>query len=401
MPKFFYSAKNNRGQTNEGFIEAPQHKDVVAILRSRNYYPMEIKQEKDIFTIKLFKNKRVKVNDLAIFCRQFATTLGSGIPVVDSLDILYTQTENKKFSEVIKDVYEIIQKGYPLSEALSSHPNIFPILLINMVETGEISGTLDSVMEKMAIHYEKENKIINKVKAAMTYPIVVSIVAILVVMFLLTFVMPTFISMFDSMGAELPLVTKILMGISYGFQQFWYLIIIFISLTIYIFYKNYKTSGGKYAIDKLKLQLPIFGKVNKKVMISRFTRTLATLLESGIDLLQALEVVQRVINNSFVNEKMKKIEEEAQKGLELSESVKNSGIFPPMVYQMIKIGQDTGNLDFVLEKTADFYDEEVDNSIGQMTTMIEPLIIVVLGGIVGFIVMAMILPMFDLYNTIG
>lgn len=270
-----------------------------------------------------------------------------------------------------------------------------------MVETGEISGTLDYAMERMAEHFEKENRMTQKLKAAMTYPIIVSIVAVLVVIFLLTFVMPTFIGMFDSMGADLPLITKVLMGISNGLQKFWYLFLLAIILIIYIFDKYSKTKQGKYNLDRLKLTIPIFGKVQKKVIVSRFTRTMSTLLNSGIDLLQALDSVQRVIDNDYVNEKMKIVEEGARKGLGLSEPIMNSGIFPPMVYQMIKVGEDTGSLDFVLEKTSDFYDEEVETAISQLTTMIEPLIIVVLGGVVAFIVAAMILPMFDIYNIIG
>ena len=399
MARFSYIAKNNKGKTIKGIIEASSHSDIVAILKGRNYYPIEIKPIGQ--ALDLTKYKKIKVKDLAVFCRQFATTLRSGIPVVDSLEILHKQTENKKFAQVIGDVYEIIQKGHSLSEAMGAHPNVFPMLLINMVETGEISGTLDSIMERMAVHFEKENRINQKLKSSMTYPIVVSIVAVLVVIFLLTFVMPTFIGMFDSMGAELPLLTRILMGISYGLRKFWYIYLLVVVLIIYGFNKYYKTPSGKYKIDKLKLGVPIFGKVQKKVVVSRFTRTLSTLLNSGIDLLQALDAVQRVINNDFVNEKMRVVEEEARKGLGLSQPIMRTGIFPPMVHQMVKVGEDTGSLDSILEKTADFYDEEVETALSQMTTMIEPLIIVVLGGMVGFIVAAMILPMFDMYNIIG
>ena len=399
MAKFSYIAKNHKGETMKGILEAPKYKDVAAILRNRNYYPIEIKPQTTAFD--LSKYRKVKIKDLAIFCRQFATTLRSGIPVVDSLDILHKQTENKKFAEVIADIYEIIQKGHSLSEAMGAYPKVFPMLLITMIETGEISGTLDNAMERMAIHFEKENNMKPKLRAAITYPIMVSIVAILVVVFLLTFVMPTFVGMFDSMGVDLPLITKILMAISKALQRFWHLFLLAIILIVYISDKYSKTKQGKYKLDHLKLIVPIFGKVQKKVIISRFTRTMSTLLDSGIDLLQALEAVQRVIGNDFVNEKMKVIEEGTRKGLGLSEPIMNSGIFPPMVYQMIKVGEDTGSLDFVLEKTSDFYDKEVETAISQLTTMIEPLIIVVLGGMVAFIVVAMILPMFDIYNMIG
>ncbi len=401
MPKFVYIAKNDRGRTTKGILEVPKQEDVVAILKGRNYYPIKIKPHRAMVELDFSKYKRIKVKDLAIFCRQFATTLRSGIPVVDSLEILHRQTENKKFAEIIAEVYEVIQKGHPLSEAMAAHPKVFPMILIHMVESGEISGTLDTVMERMAIHFEKENRINQKLKSAMTYPIVVSIVAILVVMFLLTFVMPTFVGMFDSMGGELPFVTRLLMGISSALKRFWYLFLVMFIILGYMYDRYRRTPEGKYRIDKFKLRIPIFGKVQKKVLVSRFTRTMSSLLNSGIDLLQALEVVQRVMDNSYINERMELVEEGARKGLGLAEPIMNAGIFPPMVYQMIKVGEDTGSLDFVLEKTSDFYDEEVETAISQMTTMIEPLIIVLLGGVVGFIVAAMILPMFDLYNMIG
>ncbi len=401
MPKFVYIAKNDRGRTTKGILEVPKQEDVVAILKGRNYYPIKIKPHRAMVELDFSKYKRIKVKDLAIFCRQFATTLRSGIPVVDSLEILHRQTENKKFAEIIAEVYEVIQKGHPLSEAMAAHPKVFPMILTHMVESGEISGTLDTVMERMAIHFEKENRINQKLKSAMTYPIVVSIVAILVVMFLLTFVMPTFVGMFDSMGGELPFVTRLLMGISSALKRFWYLFLVMFIILGYMYDRYRRTPEGKYRIDKFKLRIPIFGKVQKKVLVSRFTRTMSSLLNSGIDLLQALEVVQRVMDNSYINERMELVEEGARKGLGLAEPIMNAGIFPPMVYQMIKVGEDTGSLDFVLEKTSDFYDEEVETAISQMTTMIEPLIIVVLGGVVGFIVAAMILPMFDMYNMIG
>ena len=219
-------------------------------------------------------------------------------------------------------------------------------------------------------------------------------------MFLLTFVMPTFVGMFDSMGGELPFVTRLLMGISSALKRFWYLFLVMFIILGYMYDRYRRTPEGKYRIDKFKLRIPIFGKVQKKVLVSRFTRTMSSLLNSGIDLLQALEVVQRVMDNSYINERMELVEEGARKGLGLAEPIMNAGIFPPMVYQMIKVGEDTGSLDFVLEKTSDFYDEEVETAISQMTTMIEPLIIVLLGGVVGFIVAAMILPMFDMYNMI-
>lgn len=398
MPKFEYIAKNYRGETMKGVIDASRYEEAVANLRNKNYFPIQIEAKGTPIQVNLSKRNKIKIKDLAVFCRQFATTLNAGIPVVDSLEILYKQTENKRFAKIITDLYEVIQKGYPLSEAMAAHSNAFPALLIHMIEMGELSGTLDTAIEKMAEYFENENKLNKKVQSAITYPIVVSILAIVIVIFMLIFVMPTFIGIFDSMEAELPMITQILLAISGGLQNYWYLLVLMILIMFLLINKYGKSQQGKYKIDKIKLKIPILGKVQHKIVISRFTRTMSTLLNSGIDLLQALNVVQKVINNTYMNEKMKVVEERVRKGLGLAESIKDSGIFPPMVYQMIQVGEDTGSLDFILSKTADFYDEEVETSITKMTTMIEPLIIVVLGLVIGFIVIAMILPMFEMYS---
>lgn len=398
MPKFEYIAKNYRGETMKGVIDASRYEEAVANLRNKNYFPIQIEAKGTPIQVNLSKRNKIKIKDLAIFCRQFATTLNAGISVVDSLEILYKQTENKRFAKIITNLYEIIQKGYPLSEAMAAHSNAFPALLIHMIEMGELSGTLDAVVEKMAEHFENENKLNKKLQSAITYPIVVSILAVVIVIFMLIFVMPTFIGIFDSMGTELPMITQILLSISRGLQNYWYLFVLMILIMFFLIDKYGKSQQGKYKIDKMKLKIPILGRVQHKIVISRFTRTMSTLLNSGIDLLQALNIVQKVINNTYMNEKMKIVEEGVRKGLGLAEPIKDSGIFPPMVYQMIRVGEDTGSLDFILSKTADFYDEEIRTSMTKMTTMIEPLIIVVLGLIIGFIVIAMILPMFEMYS---
>lgn len=399
MPRFTYTVKDYKGQTIKGVMEAHQYEDVITILRNKNYYPIEIESQGIVLDINPSNHRRIKIKDLAVFCRQFATTLHAGIPVMDSLGILHEQTENKRFARTIADVYEMIQKGYSLSEAMTTHSQIFPSLLIHMVETGEISGTLDIVMESMALHFEKENKLNKKLQASITYPVVVSLLAVAIVIFMLTFVMPVFIGMFDNMGAELPLITKILITISESLKKYWYVFIVITLLIMFFFHRYSKSQNGKYNLDRLRLRLPIFGKVQQKIIICRFTRTMSTLLNSGIDLLQALEVVQKVMNNDYINEKMKEVEEGVSRGLGLAGPMRNTKVFPAMVYQMIKVGEDTGSLDFVLSKIADFYDEEVKTAMSQITTMIEPLIIVVLGGIVGFIVIAMILPMFQIYSV--
>lgn len=400
MPKFEYTAKNYKGETIKGVIDAPRYKEAVTILKNKNYFLIKMEVQRIPIEATISKYKRIKTSDLAIFCRQFATTLNAGIPVLESLEILHKQMENKRFSKIIIDIYEIIQKGYSLSEALAFHSNVFPPLLIHMIEMGEISGTLDTVMEKIAKHFEKENKLHKKLQSAITYPIIVSILAIVIVIFMLTFVMPIFIGIFDNMEAELPTITQILIFVSEGIQSYWYLFILITFILIFLLNRYIKSEQGRYNIDKIKLRVPILGKIQYKVAISRFTYTMSTLLSSGIDLLQALNIVQKVMNNKYITKKLKIVEEEVRKGLGLANSIKNSRIFPPIVCKMIQVREDTGSLESILEKTADFYDEEVEISIVKMTTMLEPLIIVILGMIIGFIVIAMILPMFEMYSII-
>jgi type IV pilus assembly protein PilC len=376
---------------------------VVTLIRERKYIPINIEEEK---SYKLSMNleltgKKVKLRDLALFCRQFATTLRSGITVVDSLDILKKQSSSKKLKEVVEKVHEDVQKGNALSYAFSKEPKIFPPLLTNMVETGEVSGTLDDVMDKMATHFEKEYKINQKVKSAVTYPIVVSVVAVAVVVMLLTFVIPTFVQMFAAFDAELPLPTRILLGLSESMKSFWFIYIGVIVFLVYAFKKYASTPEGRLRVDHFKLKMPVFGDLNTKIAMSRFASNLSVMLNSGVDIIQAVEVVQRVVGNEFLKTRLDDVKDGIRKGYGLGMSMEQNGAFPPLVYQMVDVGENSGTLDYVLEKVSDFYESEVDTAIGQLTTIIEPLIIVVLGFVVAFIMVSMLLPMFDLYGAIS
>ncbi|KHO62356.1 type II secretion system protein F [Thermoanaerobacter sp. YS13] len=402
MPLYAYKARDMAGNLIVGTLEVDSKSQCIDVLKQKNYYIIDIKEEivkQDILDFESFK--KVKIKDIAVFCRQFATLINAGITIVSSLATMKEQVENKRLKKAISEVYEEVQKGKTLSDAMKKHGEVFPMLLYNMVEVGEVSGTLDKVMNEMADHYEKENNLNQKVKSALTYPFIVSVVAVLVVIFLLTNVLPIFVGMFKNAGVQLPLPTRILIAISSSISQYWYFYIGGIFLIFYSILSFLKTPEGRRIYDRMLLNMPIFGPLNKKILTSRFTRTLGTLISAGVPLMKAMEVVEKVVGNTVVAEGLRVAQEDIKKGLPLSDPLKRIGIFPPMVIQMISIGESSGSLDSILNKTADFYDGEVDTAVSQMTTLLEPLIIVMLGTVVGFIVVSIIMPLFQLYNFIG
>lgn len=398
MAKFKYRAMSGNGKKIEGNHVANSRDEVIQMITSNGYYPLMIEEVVESTNIELGFGEKVTTKDIAIFCRQLYTMIDAGVSINRSLNIMANQLTNKKLRKVTSQIEEDVKKGEMLSAAIKKHNDVFPQLLISMVESGEISGNLDTMMLRMSTHFEKENKLNNKIKAAMIYPIVLGIVAICAVMFIMTFVMPTFIEMFESEGVVLPLSTKILINLSSILQEnILFIIIIFICL--FVVFKFYsRTEHGIYTISKLKLHLPIIGELNKKIIVSRFTRTLSTLIASGVSLVHSLPVVAGVLGNKIAEDAINKVREEVTKGEWLSEPIKEAGIFPEMLSSMINIGEETGQLDEILNKTADFYDDEVEQAIQTTTALIEPLLIVVMGIVIGFIVISIMLPMFDMYT---
>lgn len=397
--QFKYKAVTDTGQIIEGVHEAQSESEVISMLKSSKYMPISIEQTVDSGASSTINFGKVKKKDLAIFCRQFYTMLNAGVTIIKCLDILEKQIENKIMRVAVSDVYDKVQKGMTLSEAMRNNPKIFPPILINMVEAGETSGSLDVIMERMAVHYEKEFRIDNKVKGAMVYPAVLATVATGVVVFLMVFVMPTFVSMFEGSGMVLPAPTRALLAISHSIRGFWYIYIIAIILIISLFKYFGKTETGEMLYDTINLKIPIFKSVNIKLSTSRFTRTLSTLLSSGIPLMEGIDIVSRVVDNKYIANKLEFAKDEVRKGVPLSLTIKDIGIFPPMVDSMIKIGEESGDLDGILNKSADFYDEEVEVALQKMTEMMQPLMVVIMALIVGFIVISIALPMFDMVNT--
>ena len=398
--RYKYKSITADGRESEGLYVGESESGLISMLKEKRELVLSI--ERDIQSeaqIEIFK-KKVKKKDLALFCRQFYTMISAGLGIVPCLEILVAQTQNKTFKNAIADTYEEVQKGSTLSQSMKLHIDVFPAILISMVEAGEVSGNLDTIMLRMAEHFEKENKIENKVKAAMVYPAVLAVVSVAVVVFMLVFIMPTFVGMFQGSGTELPGLTQMLINASNSLKTYWYIYVGIIITIVFGFSMYKKTQEGKRLFDSLKLRLPIVKGTSTMLATSRFTRTLSTLLSSGIPLIQAMEIVSRVVSNSVIEERLLSGIENIRKGVSLSRTVKDVGIFPPMVDSMVRIGEESGSLDDMLYKTADFYDEEVEASIQRLTSMIEPLMIVVMGLAIGFLVIAMYLPMFDMMKTV-
>ncbi|WP_053957095.1 type II secretion system F family protein [Inediibacterium massiliense] len=402
MPTYEYKAMSQTGEKLKGVYTSNTIEEVFHMLRKNNHYPIHVEEKFEVKRAISFSFwNRIKIKDIAIFCRQFYTMLHAGISILNCLDTLRQQTQNKKFKIVIGQIYEEVQKGLTLSESLKNHKDIFPDLLIHMVETGEFSGTLDVIIARMANHYAKENKISNKVKGAMIYPIVLSIVAITVVVFLLIFVIPTFIGLFKESNTALPIPTQILLSITDIIKNYLHIIFLIFVLLIYGLKKSISMKKGQLFIDQLKLKIPIVKGTTQKIITSRFSRTLSTLLASGIPLLQALDIISEIVGNTVVQKEILIAKEDIKKGINLSSMIEKISVFPPMLHAMIRIGEESGSLDDILDETANFYDEEVEVALQKITTLIEPLMIVVMAVIVGSIIIAMLLPMIDMVNTIS
>lgn len=401
MPLFEYKAINQTGESISGRYNAKNRNEIMQMLRNKNYHPVlikEVNQGTDISSLGILN--KVKIKDIAVFARQFYAMLNAGVTIIQCLDILRQQTEKQRFREVIEKVYESVQKGTTLSEAMREHLSVFPELFVNMVEAGEASGNLDTIMDRMAFHYEKETKIQNKIRAAMGYPIVLAIVSVVVVVFMLVAILPTFLSMFEGSGVDLPGPTLFLLGVSNAFRQHWYIIILIVLVLAYLIHKYINTENGRRKFDELKLKIPVVKNTVIKVSTSRFTRTLSTLLASGIPLLPAMDIVSKIVGNRVIADGILSVKEDLRKGYDLAGPIHRLNIFPPMVDSMIRIGEESGSLDDVLSRTADFYDEEVDVAIQKMTSMLEPIMIIVMAAVIGFFVIAMYLPMIDMMQTI-
>lgn len=397
---FEYEVKTQKGEKIDGTLEAENESMLASNLRKKGYYILNIKRKRegfDLSNISLFE-KKVKLNDLAIFARQFSAMINSGISIIDALDILRDQIDHPKLQETIIAVTEDIETGSDLSESLGKHPDVFPELFVQMVKAGETGGIIGDVLDKIANHYEKQDELQGKIKSALYYPVTIMIIAILVVLFLLTNVVPTFVSMFSDLGAELPLPTRILIGTSSFLQSYWWLVGLTL-VALYFAFRNYrKTPEGKLRIDRMILKIPKVGTMMQKIYLSRFSSTLAVLLSSGVDLLASLTIVEQVVGNKLYQKALTEARIKVREGSTLSAPLEKREEFPKLLVHMIKVGEETGGMSSMLQKVATFYDREVDRSVEGVVSIIEPVIIVFLAVVVGFVVISIVMPMFDMYS---
>ena len=395
MPTFEYTARTQQGEETTGTMDAATRDEVVASLRKNRMVLVRLREAK-----KAARAKRVPTRDVVIFTRQFATMINSGLPLVQALDILAQQTENAALAETTKQVVYDVESGNTLADALAKHRNAFTDLYVNMVAAGEAGGILDTILLRLATFLEKNDAIVRKVKGAMMYPAVIFSVAGIAILVLLIFVIPVFQDMFASVEMELPLPTKIVIGLSDALQSYWWLFGIIAGLSVAAIRKYYETDGGKLVIDRLMLRAPVLGDLLRKSAVSRFTRTLGTLISSGVSILDGLEITARTAGNRVIHDAVMESRGSIAGGETIANPLEKSGVFPPMVTSMIAVGEATGGLDEMLTKIADFYDDEVDAAVGALLSLMEPIMIVVLGVIVGGMIVAMYLPIFGMINTV-
>ena len=402
MPTYKWVAETRRGRILKGELEAADEKIAGLQLKRRNLTVKKIKEKpKDLFENISFMKPKVTKKDLVIFTRQFSTMIDAGLPLVQGLTILSEQTENKTFKQILKKVTKDVEGGSALAEALSKHPKIFDSLFVNLVGAGEVGGILDIILQRLAAYIEKAEKLKSQIKGAMTYPIVVMIIAILVIAVILIFVIPVFEEMFRDLGSSLPLPTQIVVNMSRFLKGNIHYIIGSLVLLAWLFKRYRNSKGGRKRLDALSLQLPIFGVLLKKVAVARFTRTLGTMISSGVPILEAMEVVAKTAGNVILEEVIYEVRTSISEGQTIAEPLSEAGIFPHMVVQMISVGEATGSLDTMLEKIADFYDNEVDIAVEALTSMLEPMLMVFLGGTIGGLVVSMYLPIFKMAAAMG
>jgi type IV pilus assembly protein PilC len=397
---FQWSGKTTRGIIESGEMAAASKEDVIAHLRRKNIVPTVI-AEKTKKAARFSLGGRVKDKDIVIFTRQFATMIDAGLPLVQALDILSAQVENKALGRTLQQVKVDVESGATYADALKKHPKIFSELYVNMVAAGEAGGILDTILNRLAAYIEKAMKLKKKVKSAMVYPAVVTSIAVLVIAIIMIFVVPTFSKMFTQLGGTLPFPTRIVINMSNFIGGIGGLFVFGAIVAIIVFIVHVRrTEKGKYITDSMMLKLPIFGILFNKVAVAKFTRTLGTLVSSGVPILDGLEITAKTSGNKVIEYAIMEVRKGVVAGKTLAEPITKAKVFPPMVTHMIAVGESTGALDAMLAKVADFYDDEVDAAVSNLTAMMEPLLMVFLGGAVGFIVVAMYLPIFKLITLI-
>jgi type IV pilus assembly protein PilC len=400
---YAYRVRTKEGRVLAGKMEADGEAAVASRLRSQGMIPVQITKDTKV-SMKMEINilpKKVKLKDLAVFARQFATMINAGLSLLRTINILADQTENPALKNAIGEMRDDVERGSSLSASMSKHPKIFSGLFVAMVRAGETGGQLDTVLTRIADNYEADYKLRQKVKAAMTYPVVVAGIAVLLVTVMLLFIVPTFAEMFKGLGGELPLPTQILLTLSQAAKWLVPLLVV-LAIAGFVAYKRLRKSSAEFRLraDRLKLRIPIFGDLFQKIALSRFSRTLALLLRAGVPVLQALDIVAETTGNEVLTRATHDVKDSVRSGETMAGPLERHGVFPPMVVQMISVGEDTGAIDAMLDKVSDFYDQEVESTTESLTSLIEPIMIAVLGGIVGAMIIALYMPMFKIFELV-
>ena len=400
MPAFVWKGKTRDGKTVSGERVADSKDAVLALLRREQVLVSSVKEKgKEVAVPKL--GGGVPAKQLAIFTRQFSVMIDAGLPLVQCLEILGTQQDNKTFAKILQQTRMDVEGGASLADAMRKHPKAFDELYTNMIAAGEAGGILDTILKRLATYIEKAVKLKGQVKGAMVYPVAVISIAGIVIAVILWKVIPTFAAMFEGLNAQLPLPTRIVIAMSNWFIRLLPFMVIFIVAGVFAFRRYYATYGGRRTVDRMVLRLPILGVLMQKIAVARFCRTLATLVSSGVPILDGLEITARTAGNAIIEDAIMAVRKGVESGLTIAQPLKESGVFPPMVVQMIGVGEQTGALDAMLSKIADFYEEEVDQAVANLLTLMEPVMIMFLGTTVGGIVISMYLPLFDLINKLS
>jgi len=402
MPVFVWEAVTKKDEKKKGEMEAVDEITVRGLLRRQGFKSIEVNRKpKDLLEYLPFLQEKVKEKNVVVFCRIFSTMINAGLPLIQCLDLLSQQEQNKTFSKIIRSIKEDIEGGTSLTNALKKYPNIFDELFVNLIAAGEAGGILDVILERLSNYMEKAMKLKARVKSAMTYPAAVLVISVAVVALLLLKVIPVFKKMFEGMGGQLPGPTMVLITAS-EFMQKYFFVLVAVVVVIYIaFVRFYKTDKGRWMIDGLILKSPVFGPLLKKVAVAKFSRTLSTMMSSGVPILEGLNIVSKTSGNVIIEDALMKTRQSISEGRTIAEPLSETGLFPPMVVQMISVGEATGALDSMLAKIAAFYDDEVDAAVDAMTALLEPIMMVFLGGIVGGMIIAMYLPIFKLASVVS
>ncbi|MCC6542968.1 MAG: type II secretion system F family protein [Nitrospirae bacterium] len=401
METYVWSGRSREGQRQKGELTAQNKDEVISIMRKQNIMVTSVAKRARKFSINLPFQSKASDRDIALFTRQFATMIDAGLPLVQCLDILSKQADNKAFASIINEIRQDVEAGSTYADSLKKHPEVFGDLYANMVAAGEVGGILDTILNRLSKYIEKNIKLKRQVKAALFYPSTIVAVAFIVIIVLLVYVIPIFAKMFTDFGGTLPVPTQLVIGASNFMRANILIIIGILAAAIFGVRKYYKTQKGRMVIDSMVLKLPVFGMLARKISVATFTRTLGTLISSGVPILDGLDIVAKTSGNKVVEKAIYATRQSISEGKTLSEPLEASKVFPPMVVQMIAVGETTGALDAMLSKIADFYDEEVDSTVGILTSLLEPILMIFLGVVIGFIVVAMYLPIFKLAGTIG